>query len=201
MLGYTHIFDECAQQWDAPPEIVLVQAGVGGLLAAAASYLAWRDGADRPFLIGCEPESHACLLESVRSGRPIELMTHVPDRAGSDQGPSAEGAREGPDQGPRDQRPGTVMAGLRCTRPSASAWPAVASGVDAFIAVPDSLALETIDRLRLDSESGHLHAGPSGICSLAALLALGRDERAERLRRACGLSRATRAMVIVTEGP
>lgn len=93
------------------------------------------------------------------------------------------------------------MAGLRCARPSASAWPAILNGVDGFISVSDALAFATMERLRADRDSGTLAAGPSGICSLAALQALAGDDLAAPLRRACGWSRSTRAMVMVTEGP
>src|SRR5688500_658819 len=49
MAGYTHLFEEAASQWSAPPDIVIVQGGVGGLVCAAASWFAWRFGAARPY--------------------------------------------------------------------------------------------------------------------------------------------------------
>lgn len=174
MLGYTWIFRECSGQWSRPPDIVLVQGGVGGLLAAAANWFAWQLGPARPFLIGCEPGSHACLLESARAGSPIDLPT---------------------------PRRGTMMAGLRCTRPSASAWPAIASGVDAFISITDARAAEAMEMLEHSDDGQRILAGPSGACGLGALLALVQDEMAAPLREACGLAPATRALVVVTERP
>jgi diaminopropionate ammonia-lyase len=132
MLGYTHIFEEASQQWDRVPDLVVVQAGVGGLVCAAASWLARRYGPTRPFLVACEPDSAACLLESARTGHPITLAGEMD----------------------------TMMAGLRCAEPSPAAWPAIAAGVDAFVTVPDALATEAMQRLLREQPA--IQAGPSG---------------------------------------
>jgi diaminopropionate ammonia-lyase len=171
MAGYTHILEEAAAQWRDAPDVVVVQGGVGGLVCAAASWLAHRFGAARPFVVACEPERAACLLESARAGHPVTLTG--------------------------DLR--TIMAGLRCAEPSPAAWPAIAAGVDAFVTVPDRLALDAIERLR--GESPAIDAGPSGACGVAALIALARAPELEPIRSACGLDRSTRALAIVTEAP
>lgn len=171
MAGYTQIFEESFTQWDHAPDLVLVQGGVGGLVCAAASWFAWRFGSKRPFLIACEPDQAACLLESARAGRITTL-----------------------DGGLR-----TIMAGLRCAAPSPAAWPAIAAGADAFISIPDSVVLDAMDRLlRADPP---IAAGPSGACGAAALMALAMAPDLAAIRSACGLSAATRALVVVTEGP
>jgi diaminopropionate ammonia-lyase len=164
MVAYTHIFHEASTQWERPPDVVIVQGGVGGLVCAAASWFAFTHGASRPFLIACEPEGAACLLESARAG---ELRT-LPSE------------------------PVSIMAGLRCAQPSPAAWPAVRDGVDAFVAIPDALALEAMQ---------HVAAGPSGACGLGALLALTRKATLEEIRAACHLSHSTRVLAIVTEAP
>jgi diaminopropionate ammonia-lyase len=172
MAGYTWIFEEAASQWDRRPDLLLVQAGVGGLVAAAASWNAWRYGADRPFVVACEPDGAACLLESARAGRLVAL-----------------------------RETDSIMAGLRCAEPSPAAWPALAAGVDAFLSVPDSLALEAVETLA--NPSGHdaaIEAGPSGACSTAALLALARSGEVTAVRDAVRMDRSTRAFVVVTEG-
>ena len=78
MLGYTRIFDEAKAAWPRPPDVVVVQAGVGGLAAAAASW--WNDQTafKRPALICAEPTGAACLFESAR-GRPPGVA-HRPTR-------------------------------------------------------------------------------------------------------------------------
>jgi diaminopropionate ammonia-lyase len=172
MAGYTRLFTEAAAQWRTPPGLVVVQAGVGGLLCAAASWLAFRCGPDRPFLIGCEPDGAACLLESARAGRAVRLSS----------------AR-------------TMMAGLRCAEPSHAAWPTVRDGVDAFVAIPDTRAREAMHRLaRVDGGETPIAAGPSGACGIAALMALASEPILRDVRDACSLGPSTRVLAVVTEG-
>jgi diaminopropionate ammonia-lyase len=125
MAGYTRIFEEASAQWAAPPDLVIVQGGVGGLVCAAASWFAHKYGPRRPYLIACEPEGAACLLESARAGRRVRI----------------EGALD------------TMMAGLRCAEPSPLAWPTIVEGTDAFITIGDEQALE-VQRLLDGPRSG-----------------------------------------------
>ncbi len=78
MLGYTRMFDEAKARWPRPPDVVVVQAGVGGLAAAAASW--WNDHTafKRPTLICAEPTGAACLFESARAAPPG--VAHRPTR-------------------------------------------------------------------------------------------------------------------------
>ncbi len=171
MSGYTHVFEEAAGQWEGVPDVVFVQGGVGGLVCAAASWLASRFRAERPWLIACEPDGAACLLESARAGAPSTLAGEMR----------------------------TIMAGLRCAAPSPVAWPAIAQGVDALVTVPDALALEAMQRLR--AETPPLVAGPSGACGVAALIAVAGASELAAIRAACKWDRSTRVLAIVTEGP
>ena len=173
MAGYTRLFDEASRQMAAPPEVVIVQAGVGGLLCAAASWFAWRFGARRPFLIACEPDSAACVLESARAGAASVVCGDLD----------------------------TVMAGLRCAAPSPIAWPTIQAGVDAFVTISDGQALEAMEALASDGAIAHrIESGPSGICGAATLIALGSETEFAQVRHAAALDRSTRALVVVTEG-
>lgn len=172
MAGYTQIFEEAHAQWDAPPDVVLIQAGVGGLVCAAASWFTWRFGAARPYLIACEPETAACLLESARAGR----LT------------AAGGSLD------------TIMAGLRCAEGSPAAWPTIASGIDAFVTVGDAQVLEAMRTLSSAPVEERVEAGPSGACGAAALTALASSPELSEVREACQLDRSTRALIVVTEG-
>jgi diaminopropionate ammonia-lyase len=107
LQGYTRIFSEAAEAWDAPPDLVVVQGGVGGLVGAAAAWL--RTRLPDATLVAAEPEGAACLRESARAGAPIALARTEP----------------------------TSMVCLRCASPSAAAWPFIAAGVDAFVGVTD----------------------------------------------------------------
>jgi diaminopropionate ammonia-lyase len=179
MAGYTQLFEEASAQWDSPPALVVVQGGVGGLVAAAASWFAAhqfdRTGAlpsRRPYFVAAEPIEAACLMASAHAGRPVTI----------------------------DSSLDTIMAGLRCATPSPAAWPAIASCVDGFVAVTDAEVLETLRLMRDAPDGERIIAGPSGACGLAALAAIAQEPAFEEIRSAAGLDRTTRALVIVTEG-
>ena len=103
MAGYTILMAEAASQWNEVPDVVLVQAGVGGLAAAVLSWLLQQFGDKRPLVVCCEPDRAACVLESLRAGRLLEL------------------------KGSLD----TIMAGLSCGVASSLAWPILQDALDA----------------------------------------------------------------------
>lgn len=178
MAGYTRVFDEASREWKRPPEVVLIQGGVGGLVCAAANWFSWRYGSRRPFLIACEPASAACLLESAQAGRAVTVQSTRPGEAP------------------------TMMAGLRCAEPSPAAWPSIQAGVDAFVAIPDAIVDDAIERLAHPvGEDPAIVSGPSGACGVGALLALQSAPELALVRTACAVNRSTHAMAVVTEGP
>lgn len=172
MTGYSQMFEEANSQWDAPPHIVIIQGGVGGLVCAAANWFAWKFGAHRPFMIACEPDSAACLMSSARAG--------VPARADGDLS--------------------TIMACLRCAEPSPAAWPAIAFGIDAFVTVSDEQVLATVHALGSAADAQRIEAGASGACGAAALQALASAPALAELRGASAFGRSTRSFVVITEG-
>jgi diaminopropionate ammonia-lyase len=173
MAGYTHILEEASSQWRIPPTLVVVQAGVGGLVCAAASWFARRFGSERPYFVAAEPEEADCLLQSAQAHRPTTI----------------------------DSSLDTIMAGLRCAEPSPVAWPGIASGVDAFVTVPDSAAIEAMRSISRAPDDERIDAGPSGACGIAALAAIATSADLRDLRSAAGLDRSARALAIITEGP
>jgi diaminopropionate ammonia-lyase len=90
-------------------------------------------------IIVVEPLSAACGLRSAEAGRPVEVP------------------------GPHD----SIMAGLNCGMVSIIAWPAVAAGVDVFVAVDDAAA----ERAMRDLAAIGVAAGETGAASLAGLRA------------------------------
>ena len=172
MAGYTRLFDEAAGQWERPPDVVIVQGGVGGLVCAAASWFAWRFAGRRPFFIACEPEEAACLLASADAGHPVTI----------------------------DASLDTIMAGLRCATPSPVAWPAIAATVDAFVTTTDATVMRMLTTLRELPKDERIEAGPSGVCGLAALSALMNDDQHTAVRKAARLDRSSRVLAVVTEG-
>jgi diaminopropionate ammonia-lyase len=175
MAGYTRLIMEAESQWSPgpPPDVVFVQAGVGGLACAVVSWLCHRYGAGRPFIIACEAVTATCLLESARAGNPVTV------------------------RGPFD----TIMAGLRCGEVSPLAWPTLAAGVDAFVSIDNAQCAQAMRALAHPvNRDPVIVAGASGACGVAALLAVLRDERLRAVRKASSVSGRSRVLVINTEG-
>ena len=140
MEGYTTLFAESARQLPAPPTVVFLQAGVGGL--ACAGVLHYVRHGERPTLVCVEPTDADCLRESAAS----------PDGS----------LREA--KGKQD----SIMAGLNCGTPSLLAWPVIRAGMDGFLAVGDDRAREAMRRFAAEGVvSGESGAG--GLAGLLAL--------------------------------
>jgi diaminopropionate ammonia-lyase len=149
--GYATIVAETlsvlAGSGNPPPTLVAVQIGVG---AFAASMV-------RGFVplgarvVGVEPTKAACLLESARAGRPVQLS----------------GALD------------SIMAGLNCGTPSRIAWPIVSACVEKFVAVSDDDAEQAMRALAdagvVSGESGA--AGLAGLLAFGPQLDLRPDDQ------------------------
>jgi diaminopropionate ammonia-lyase len=161
--GYSTIFAEIDEQLErdrrAQPDVVVVPIGVGALAAAAVRHY-WSLAGPRPQLVGVEPTSAACVLESVTAGRIVTL-----------------------------EHPQTsIMAGLNCATPSLIAWPLVSRGIDLYLAVPDEYIAESARGLAVDGIVAG-ECGAAGLAGLTAVvtdadlahareaLALGPDSR------------------------
>jgi diaminopropionate ammonia-lyase len=107
--GYSTIFGECDEQLAGDtPDVVVVQLGVGALAAAVVTHYAPRNAT----IVGVEPTTAACHLESARAGHPVTVP--------------------GPHR--------SIMAGLNCGNVSPVAWPTVSRGLDGFVAIEDDAA-------------------------------------------------------------
>ncbi len=175
MLGYTRVMDEAATAWagQGPPDLMIVQAGVGGLLAAVASWSARHLGPNRPALVAVEPSLAACVQASARAGAPAAVA-----------GPLT-----------------TIMAGLRCGEVSPLAFDVVPDLVDGYIAVEDHWCRAAM-HLFAHPEPGDpaLAVGTSGAAGLAALLAAVESAEARAFFTACAPRAGQRVLVIATEG-
>jgi diaminopropionate ammonia-lyase len=119
--GYATVFDELVEQLERRPDVVVVPIGVGALAAAVVT--AVHGGpAPRPLIVGVEPISAACVLESVAAGR-ITTLDHPQE---------------------------SIMAGLNCATPSRVAWPLVSRGIDVYLAVEDERVPEAMRLLARD---------------------------------------------------
>ncbi len=173
MTGYGQILSEAAEQWASPPDLVFVQAGVGGIACAVVSWFLELSGAKRPRLVCCEPQNAACVLQSVLAGNPVVLP----------------GSLE------------TIMDGLSAGTVSSIAWPILQYGLDACVAIPDTECSAVIRRLADPcGNDPAIEAGESGVCGLASLIAILRGEHFRPLREHLELGSKSRVLVINTEG-
>ncbi len=175
--GYSTIFaeiDEALGQAErAQPNVVVVPIGVGALAAAAVRHY-WSSTADRPLLVGVEPTSAACVLESMAAGH-ILTLGHPQT---------------------------SIMAGLNCATPSLIAWPLVSRGIDVYLAVPDAYIAEATRLLAADGIVAG-ECGAAGLAALTALAEDGHLADASHLagaREALALGADTRVLLLSTEG-
>jgi diaminopropionate ammonia-lyase len=142
--GYSTIFAEIEETLDgekrSQPDVVVVPIGVGALAAAAVRDY-WSLQAGRPRLVGVEPTSAACVLESVAAGRIVTLQ-HAQT---------------------------SIMAGLNCATPSLIAWPLVSRGIDLYLAVPDAYVAEATRVLAADGIVAG-ECGAAGLAALTAVV-------------------------------
>jgi diaminopropionate ammonia-lyase len=175
--GYGTLLDEAAEQRRASglsePDVVLVQAGVGGLAAAVVEHFLARER--QPVIIAVEPVDADPLLESALT----------PD------------ARPAPSTG--HQR--SFMACLNAGEVSRAAWAVLRTGVDLFISIEDRYAMDAMRRLAHPAgDDPRLVAGEAGAAGLAGLLALLDAPALAPARDAAGLTERSTVMLFVTEG-
>lgn len=170
--GYSTIFAEVTGQLAAAgasrPDLVAVPVGVGALAAAVIRHYKAEADQRSPFLLGVEPRSANCLLESLRAGR----LTTVP--------------------GPHP----SIMAGLNCGTPSQVAWPFLATGMDAVVAIGDDWARCAMRSL----DDAGVVAGETGAAALGGLFAVCRTPQGEPVRDIARLGPAASVLVLCTEG-
>ncbi|MFB4316346.1 pyridoxal-phosphate dependent enzyme [Actinomadura sp. 21ATH] len=115
--GYSTLFAEIDAQLGGAPDLLSIPVGVGSLAQAAVTHYR-SGGAASTTLLSVEPDTAACVLESLRRGRPVTV-------------PAGR----------------TIMAGLNCATPSSLAWPYLRDGLDAAVAVPDGAAARAVHDL------------------------------------------------------
>lgn len=153
--GYATLFQELEHQVAAvaadPVGLITVPTGVGSLAQAAVASVR---SSSRPSvaLLAVEPESAACVLTSLTSGRLTTVGTGA-----------------------------TNMAGLNCGTPSSIAWPFLVQGLDAAICVSDREAEIASSDLALAGVSAGACGAASLAALRAALLTDGGDRRRRQL--------------------
>lgn len=139
--GYSTIFGEIdatlARAGEPQPDLVLVQIGVGALARGAIAHYRRAGLARYPMIIGVEPITADCALQTLAAGK----MAYV----------------EGPHP--------SVMAGLNCGQVSTVALPALAGGLDGAIAIEDEPARAAV-RLLAEHDVVAGETGAAGLGAL-----------------------------------
>lgn len=179
MDGYSTMFAEIDAQLadlrSRPPDMVMVQAGVGGLAGAAVRHFLSAEREHRPVLVAVQSSAADGLVESASS---------------ADGEPHAT-------RGDQD----TMMAGLACGMPSLVAWPVLRRGVTLFISVEDRFAAEAMRRLYFPAHADpRIISGEAGAAGLAGLMALCRAAEFADARERLGISGNTSVLVLNSEG-
>ncbi|PGH28184.1 hypothetical protein AJ80_00074 [Polytolypa hystricis UAMH7299] len=119
--GYSTMMIETEEQvreaTGGTADFVIAPAGVGSFAQAVVSY--WKS---RPYpcsVMAVEPDSAACLKNSLTKGEPITIATE-----------------------------NTIMAGLNCGTVSSIAWPILQKGVDISVSVSDREAHEGVAQFK-----------------------------------------------------
>ncbi|MCA1241548.1 pyridoxal-phosphate dependent enzyme [Stappia stellulata] len=117
MEGYLALMEEVFAQMPAPPTHVFLQAGVGGLAAAAAALArsVWRDG---PAIVVVEPSQAAALQGSIRAGAAVQARGGV-----------------------------SSMGRLDCKMPSLIALKGLSRDADVFVTIDDGDVEAVLPRL------------------------------------------------------
>jgi diaminopropionate ammonia-lyase len=175
--GYSTLFAELDTQLAAagagPPGLVAVPVGVGSLAQAAVAHFradggqgdataeGWlrrgqnsapKQPSSVTAVLAVEPDAAACLLASLRAGRPVTVPTA-----------------------------NTIMAGLNCGTVSSIAWPYLSAGLDAAIAVTDNAARRAAADLAGAGISSGPSGAASLAGARAALTGPGSADRRESL--------------------
>ncbi len=169
--GYATLFAEVDEQLAdgglGRPDLVLVPSGVGSLLQGALSHYRGERCAPGTAVASVEPLVAACLAPSLAAGHPVSVPTGT-----------------------------TIMAGLNCGTPSSLAWPYIAAGLDAAIAISDE---EDLDAAR-DLATLGIVAGPCGAAGLAAARATLTGSGSDGRRRHLGVGPESTVILVITEG-
>ena len=175
--GYETLFAEATEQFEARdwpmPDVVVLQAGVGGFAAAGVHH--FRSRPDPPRIAVVEPVDADPLLTSALTPDGLPAVSDGSQRS--------------------------IMACLNCGTVSLSAWPVLRAGVDVFFSIRDEWAAEAMRRLGWPvGDDPRVIAGESGSAGLAGLLALQEAPELVPARDALGLGSSSSVLVVNTEG-
>ena len=170
MAGYSVMMKEIADQLDSNKIThVILQAGVGGMAAAMIAGIA-RYLKNIPTTIVVEPDSAACVLESIKTGK-IEKI---------------------------DIKRESLMGGMSCGEVSLVPWEILKNSVNYCISLPDDDIAKTMKLLGNASFSDEkIIAGENSAPGVISLIASCEDQK---LKKKLNLNSNSNVLVIGCEG-
>ena len=170
MAGYSVMMKEIADQLDSNKIThVILQAGVGGMAAAMIAGIA-RYLKNIPTTIVVEPDSAACVLESIKTGK-IEKI---------------------------DIKRESLMGGMSCGEVSLVPWEILKNSVNYCISLPDDDIAKTMKLLGNASFSDEkIIAGENSAPGIISLIASCEDQK---LKKKLNLNSNSNVLVIGCEG-
>lgn len=147
MEGYLQLAAEAADQIDAPPTHIFLQAGVGGLAASVAAYARTVWG-DAPTIIVVEPSAAPALSDSIRSQRVVTSTGPV-----------------------------SSMGRLDCKTPSMIALAGLARDADLFVTITEDEATHAVAVLASHGLTTTPSGGAGIAAALMGLPEMGADAR------------------------
>jgi diaminopropionate ammonia-lyase len=179
MQGYGTIAAETLEQLQTinveKPTHILLQAGVGSFAGAIQGYFASKFGNDRPKTLIVEPDTAACLYQSVlaNDGAPHFVTGDMP----------------------------TIMAGLACGEPNRIGWNILRDYSDMFFSCPDCVTARGMRLLGnpLGSDS-RVISGESGAVTTGLLSLLLQRRELQEAKATLKLDENSQILLISTEG-
>ena len=176
MAGYSTIFYEMEtninHEEQCVADIIILQAGVGGLAAAGTWYYSNKYGKKRPQIICLEPVKADAFMESVKNGKPTESK----------------------------QAYDSIMAGLNCGV-SLLAWDYIREGVNYLMTVSDRYAEQAMRQYYHPiGNDPQIISGESGASGMAGLIALLERDEFAPYREQMGINENTSVLLINSEG-
>lgn len=142
MLGYSTMVREALEQMDEKPTHVFIQAGVGSLAGGVVWYLYHRYQEDLPYIGIMEPETVACIYESIAQNKLVSIGGN----------------------------PYTAMAGLNCGEANPATFPLLKALANFFIKCNDDLTFKGMHRARNPiGNDPAFSAGESGAVGLGMI--------------------------------
>ena len=179
MQGYTTIGAEIVEQLkaygDVKPTHVFLQAGVGAMAGAMASFIADYYKEARPIITIVEPNAADCLYRTaLANDGELHIVTGALD---------------------------SMMAGLCCGEPCSIGWQQLAAYADNFVAMPDKAAALGMRVLGnpVGSDAAVV-SGESGAAGLGLVVAALKERELAQLRASLKLNAESVVLCISTEG-